>query len=171
MDTGTPSDFPSRDIRKQIVDYLISSGHPGQEPAVRETVDQVRLIPVKGTSMLPTLRAGDIIVIMPLLDRPPEPGEIVLLKRSPQAVVVHRVIKKGPVPEFIQTRGDSRLFSDGAVPWRNCAGRVLGKIENGRMVTIPPRPSLVIKGLTMGGILWRRFNRASRYLVKRLIRG
>ncbi len=74
-----------------------------------------RPVAVKGTSMLPTLRPGDLAVVFPA--RAYLPGDVVAY-RSPLAggrVLIHRVVGYGPEGRLI-TRGDNNPREDSYQP-------------------------------------------------------
>jgi len=58
----------------------------------RNTAHGRTIVRVTGTSMLPTLRAGDLVVVDPALE--PRIGQIAVFRCGPR-LVVHRVISRG----------------------------------------------------------------------------
>ena len=81
-------------------------------------------IPVNGDSMWPSLRAGDVACVEPLVGAP-SPGEVVLA-RLPEALVVHRVRRCDAGGCLL--RGDNSDAEDPLLP----ASRVLGRVRRVR---------------------------------------
>jgi hypothetical protein len=91
------------------------------------------VLPMRGESMTPTLRAGQLIDVA-LTPCEPELGDL-LLYRQQDYLVVHRYL--GPAswedgaPRF-RTRGDARLELDPPLERARVRGRVLAIEEHGR---------------------------------------
>lgn len=92
-----------------------------------------RRVVVFDESMMPTLRAGDRLLVdtAAYRDRPPDVGEIVVLvdPEQPSRWLVKRVVRVDPSADTVDVRGDStetardsRRF--GPVPFRSVVGRV-----------------------------------------------
>ena len=75
-------------------------------------------IEVSGESMLPTLRAGDRITIVP--DREPRLGDVVVFVDAPGRTVVHRLVAS--IGETIVCLGDNRTTYDTPVPRSQLVG-------------------------------------------------
>ncbi|MFZ5815439.1 MAG: signal peptidase I [Bacillota bacterium] len=72
----------------------------------------ILLAAVPTGSMLPVLRPGDLIAVVPLLGRRLEPGQIVVFKtEKDENWIVHRIIGGDEVEGFI-TRGDANPAND-----------------------------------------------------------
>ncbi|WP_342373912.1 S24/S26 family peptidase [Myxococcus stipitatus] len=80
----------------------------------------LRWIPVRGDSMWPSLRAGDLAGVAPLT-REPRPGEVVLA-RFDDALVLHRV--QGLRSGVLSLRGDNAPAGDPPI----AASRILGTV-------------------------------------------
>jgi signal peptidase len=80
----------------------------------------VRWIPVRGDSMWPSLRSGDLAGVEPLA-REPRPGDVVLA-RFDHALVLHRV--KRCEAGVLALRGDNSPSDDPPLP----PSRVLGRV-------------------------------------------
>ncbi|HSP77594.1 MAG TPA: S24/S26 family peptidase [Myxococcaceae bacterium] len=77
-------------------------------------------IPIKGDSMWPSLRPGDVAGVEPL-EEAPRPGEVVVA-RFPHALVVHRVrLSDGSTCVL---RGDNTPREDPPLPRARLLGRV-----------------------------------------------
>ena len=74
---------------------------------------------VRGTSMSPFIRNGDIVAISPGNLRP---GQVILCRLSGGRLVVHRVVKV--LLDVLQVQGDALLYSDGLVGFSSVLGRV-----------------------------------------------
>ncbi|MGH9750580.1 MAG: S24/S26 family peptidase, partial [Candidatus Polarisedimenticolia bacterium] len=81
----SPAPPPAADrAAETILEALFADGH--------ET-----LVPVRGESMLPALRTGDVAVVAPFVG-PPRPGQIVLA-RAGGLLVLHRLLRIDLRPE------------------------------------------------------------------------
>ncbi len=91
-------------------------------------------IPTIGSSMVPNMKSGDMVVIAPLAGQPLELGEIVAIRSGIQ-VAVHRLVriysdKRGT---WYVTRGDSHSNNDPPVRQEQIIGRVIG-VEKRRLL-------------------------------------
>ncbi len=67
---------------------------------------------VPSSSMEPALQPGDLIPVLPLWGREPQPGQIVVFRtEQDQTWIVHRIVGGGPEEGFI-TRGDANPLPD-----------------------------------------------------------
>jgi len=107
----------------------------------RELVSQVLLsngtvrIRALGTSMLPTIWPGDILVIEPISHDRLVHGDVIAVKTL-RGVRVHRLVNKDGW-DWI-TRGDAMPQNDPAISPEHVLGRV-SEIRRGQHVMIPPR--------------------------------
>ncbi|HZS41919.1 MAG TPA: hypothetical protein VFF06_34050 [Polyangia bacterium] len=76
-------------------------------------------LPAGGVSMLPLLRAGDVLTIVPTRRESLRTGDVAFVPRG-AGWVAHRVISTAP----LETRGDSCAASDGPI----APGAVLGRV-------------------------------------------
>jgi nickel-type superoxide dismutase maturation protease len=113
------------------------------------------VVEVRGSSMLPTLRAGDRLVVI-RLHRPPRPGEIVLAAdpREGRREVVKRVARVDV--DGVDLRGDNvaastdgRVF--GRVPTRVVRWRVALRCWPLDRLGRPPGPAAASEVLDGGG--------------------
>ena len=90
---------------------------------------------VKGFSMSPFIRDGDIVTISPLSGKRSVFGNAVaFIHPCAEKLIIHRVIKN--FPEHYLIKGDSLFYPDGFIPKKNLLG-VVSKIErNGRRVRL-----------------------------------
>ncbi|MBZ4397483.1 S24/S26 family peptidase [Myxococcus sp. MISCRS1] len=97
----------------------MSSESPSSAPS-----QALRWIPVRGDSMWPSLRDGDVAGVEPL-SREPRPGEVVLA-RFDDALVLHRVcaVREG----VLSLRGDNAAGEDPPI----AASRILGCVARVR---------------------------------------
>jgi signal peptidase I len=102
---------------------------------VARTFGQVRLR-VTGTSMLPSVWPGDILIINRCRVAELGLGEIVLCYRN-EELVAHRLT--GKLGNRIVTRGDSLDYYDRPFEENEILGRVLSILRNGRYVDPAPR--------------------------------
>jgi signal peptidase len=92
--------------------------------SARTAEEALRWIPVEGDSMWPSLRAGDVAGVEPLVHAP-RPGEVVLA-RFPHALVLHRV--RWCDERTCALRGDNSPQEDPLLP----ASRILGRVRQVR---------------------------------------
>lgn len=77
-------------------------------------------VPIRGDSMWPSLRSGDVAGVEPLVEAP-RPGEVVVA-RFAQELVVHRVVRCEA--DTCVLRGDNVLTEDPSLPRAKLLGRV-----------------------------------------------
>lgn len=89
----------------------------------------------EGTSMLPTVADGDLLLVAPVRVEDIGRGDI-LLCRCPGGALAHRVADIGTMPgggrEFL-LRGDGKLGCDAPVAAADVLGRVMVASRNGRV--------------------------------------
>jgi signal peptidase I len=109
-------------------------------------MDKQRLAAVfnyTGPSMNPTLKAGDILRVVPYRDRPIRVGDVVVFRCPGKShIIVHRVSAVGV--NCFQTRGDANRRVD---PWGLKPGDIIGQVVAAKRKT-------AVK-LISGGILGR----------------
>jgi ribosomal protein S18 acetylase RimI-like enzyme len=89
--------------------------------------------PVRGFSMRPFVRDGDVLTIAPLAGRSPEIGEVIaFVQPETGRLAIHRVVSRTPAGWIL--RGDNCSESDGLVPADHLLGRVVAVERNGRNV-------------------------------------
>ena len=96
---------------------------------------------VRGSSMLPTLRPGDRIVIAPCLGLP-RPGEI-LVRRDPAAgFVAHRLVtvEMAEGRRLYRTQGDNEAGLDAGCRREDLLGRVTAVLRDGVLVPLDDSP-------------------------------
>jgi signal peptidase I len=87
-----------------------------------------------GTSMLPTIWPGDILLIQSTFPDELAPGDVVLVKGE-KSILIHRLVKSNG-PDWI-TRGDAMTHNDPAVAPADVLGRV-SRIHRGNSL-LPAR--------------------------------
>lgn len=102
---------------------------------------RIRLFPFKGSSMHPSLKTGDHLVVVPMERKMPRLGDIVLRRRKETRVEAHRVVGVDGKREWVQTRGDNCPFADGWWPLGDSIGRVAAVRRAGILIPPPPPPS------------------------------
>ncbi len=123
---------------------------PGIETVDREAgpvldallrIGQGTLVPVTGSSMLPTLRPGDVVQVSPFLGLP-RPGQLVLARLS-GVLVVHRLVavEMGAARRLYRLQGDAERGPDGAVLREDLLGRVTAVVRQGRRLEVEDRPA------------------------------
>lgn len=113
---------------------------------------------VKGSSMHPALRSGDVVTVTPIGTYPVPIGAIVAAEApGGGGLVVHRVVGRSAAGFLL--RGDNATHADGIVPEEAVIGVVVRIERNGRLVRQAPgsmrRP---FAALVRAGVV-RRLNR------------
>jgi signal peptidase I len=101
-------------------------------------------IRVTGTSMIPAVRPGDILTVMPCASNVPSAGEIVLFLRY-RRLFAHRVVRgaEGVGPPRIITRGDANSDCDPPVSASELLGVVTSIVrDDGTMRNVPVVPPI-----------------------------
>jgi len=82
---------------------------------------------VQGVSMLPWLREGDSVRILPAVGRPLRRGDVVLFWREPDHPILHRIVRVYRVTDKIvyMCLGDSERGTPESVP----ASAIIGVVE------------------------------------------
>jgi signal peptidase I len=92
----------------------------------------------RGTSMLPTIRDGDVVYIAPVTRPAIRIGDIVFCRHDGGRVVAHRVIKiaRGKSGPALVTKGDFTQAADPPVQRENVIGRVVAVERAGCQVAL-----------------------------------
>ncbi|MFZ0394839.1 MAG: S24/S26 family peptidase [Terracidiphilus sp.] len=88
---------------------------------------------VTGSSMLPALRAGDLVTVERCSLEEFEPDAMVLFRRG-DGLVLHRLVRK--TGDSVLTRGDSLPRYDEPVGTSAIVGRAVSVLRNGRPVNL-----------------------------------
>ena len=133
--------MPSGDLRGAVLKYMAGSDLYS-DLTDSSDLEALRFIPFKGTSMLPGLKEKDILAVLPIKESLPKIGEIVLMKRSEDEFIAHRLLGFDRITGSIVTRGDNQLFKD--KPWdlAQCHCRVLAFWRNNVLMITPSPPSI-----------------------------
>ena len=134
--------MPSGDLRDAVLKYMAGADLYSHPPGSSD-LEALRFIPFKGTSMLPGLKEKDILAVLPIQESPPKIGDIVLMKRSENELIAHRVLGFDRITGSMATRGDNQLFKD--QPWNlaKCHGRVFAFWRNNVLMISPGPPSIL----------------------------
>ncbi len=90
------------------------------------------IVPVQGTSMMPTLHPGDTCQVR-LGERDVRLGDIVVYRRG-QGLVIHRVVwRRG---DWVWTRGDALIRPDPRVRRGSILGVVVTAERQGRVISL-----------------------------------
>lgn len=127
----------------------------GEVKNLLEAGRQVR-IPVQGQSMRPFLRDGDTVVLAPAGVRDIRKGTVVLA-RTAQGVVLHRVVKLDK--QELTLAGDANAFRVEKADWAQVAGMVVAAGRNGRELPWHSFP------LRVAVCLWRLIRPLNGYLL------
>jgi signal peptidase I len=108
---------------------------------------------VKGFSMSPFIRDGDVVTVSPLGSSALGLGDVVVfVSVRGGGPVIHRVV--GKVDGSYLLKGDNLPDSDGTVPLANILGYIKAVERNGRRISIGLGPEkLLIALLTRRGLL------------------
>jgi len=106
-----------------VLDALLSDGHG-------------LLVPVRGRSMLPALREGDVAVIAPFLGLP-RLGQMVLARGAPDLLLVHRLVdvEMQSGRRVYRLQGDNEMAPDAGVLREDLLGRVISVVRDGRRLS------------------------------------
>ena len=104
------------------------------------------LLPVRGASMFPFIRSGDVIRVEALREFP-RPGAVVLARLPRDRAVVHRVVRCDPSRRRLLLRGDACLKNDGWVGEGEILGRVTQRIRRGHVHALTAKD--------LGVVCWR----------------
>lgn len=111
--------------------------------ALRFGVIPVSLAAVEGESMLPTVREGDLVILLKVSD-PSEirVGDVVVYRSIGDRLIIHRVIEVRRVGNeyFYVTKGDNNLYPDiGDTIHGVSFSRIVGKVFsiNSHIVKLP----------------------------------
>jgi signal peptidase I len=115
------------------MDLLLSATKCDLAADVIREFGELRL-KVTGTSMMPSVRPGDILTIRRSSAAELLPGRIVLCYRH-QSLLAHRLV--GKLGDYLFTRGDSLQFNDSPFHEDELLGEVVAIVRNGR--TIAPK--------------------------------
>src|SRR5713101_1491686 len=94
---------------------------------------------VQGSSMLPWVRPGDLVLVERAVSEEARCGEVVLAQREGQ-LFAHRLIEKhgGDFPEIV-TKGDAHPAADPRLPASDLLGRVLWIQRGGKRLHLDSR--------------------------------
>ncbi len=87
---------------------------------------------VTGSSMLPTVWPGDILVVERQHSDQLQRGQVILCLRDGE-LVAHRMVRRSG--ELLVTRGDSLLHNDRPFQAENVVGQVISILRNGRRLS------------------------------------
>jgi protein involved in polysaccharide export with SLBB domain len=104
-------------------------------------------LPVRGHSMLPTLRPGDRIVVSPCLGLP-RPGQI-LLRRDAAGLVAHRFVsvEMRDGRRVYRTQGDAERGLDAGCRREAILGRVTAVLRGGDVLPVDESPAALRRAL------------------------
>ena len=109
---------------------------------------------VKGFSMYPFIRDGDVVTLFPMSGHSPRVGEVVaFLYPGSDKLAIHRVVVKKDDSSLLM--GDSNPGPDGMIPEKNILGGVRKVERDGRRVYLGLGPErIVIAFLTRRRLLF-----------------
>ena len=82
-----------------------------------------------GHSMLPTIRGGDILEVVPVTSKEMRVGQILLVERGTHSLVCHRLVMRSG--DWLTLVGDACLLLDSPTRVENVLGRVIAIHRNG----------------------------------------
>ena len=135
-----------------VLDALLTDGHGW-------------LVPVRGHSMLPALREGDVAVVAPFLGLP-RLGQIVLARGAANLLLVHRLVdvEMRLGRRVYRLQGDAERAPDAGVLREDLLGRVIAVVRDGRRLSVTD-PSFALVGGARRRSLARRARKTLRALV------
>ena len=107
----------------------------------------------KGFSMVPFIKDGDVLTVVPLQGTSPGLGDVVaFFHPGTEKLAIHRVV--GEKGHFYCIRGDNSFQADGFIPKTSILGRVKRVERNGKRVYLGLGPErFLIALLTRRGLL------------------
>lgn len=130
-------------------DGIRGASPPEAEPVLEALLDGGAglCLPVRGASMLPTLRPGDRIVVAPCLGLP-RPGQIVL-RRDDAGLVAHRLVsvEMRDGRRIYRTQGDAERGLDAGCRREAILGRVVAFLRGGSLQPIDESPAALRRAL------------------------
>ncbi len=90
---------------------------------------------VRGSSMYPTIRDGDVVTVAPCEAGALRLGDIIFYRR-PGGHVAHRLVSRSRDSSLLTTRGDAHTYSDAPFPSARLIGRVVTVEMNGHVVRL-----------------------------------
>jgi hypothetical protein len=91
--------------------------------SVRKCSDRLYYV---GPSMTPTMKAGDLLLVVPYRDRSIRIGDVIVFKpRGKCETITHRVVSVGP--SGVRTRGDHNNQID---PWLLARDEIIGRVTH-----------------------------------------
>ena len=111
--------------------------------------------PVRGWSMTPFIRDGDVVTIAPIGAVGPRLGEVLAVELTQGSLlVIHRIVRRAGRGWLL--RGDNATAPDGVVPPEQVLGRVVRVQRRGREVRLGlGRERVMIAALSRAGALTR----------------
>jgi hypothetical protein len=110
-----------------------------------------------GASMLPFIRDGDVVTLVPVQDCPVRLGDVVAIHHPVgNNLILHRVVRKMPGGYLIQ--GDNAAVADGIFPDRTILALVERVERDGRAVRFSQGWSGTLIAVCVGSGLMKRWN-------------
>jgi signal peptidase I len=91
-----------------------------------------------GSSMLPTIKSGDVVAVTPCNGLRLRAGEIVLCRIGPRGLVLHRVAEVG-AGSTVLIRGDAPTAEPERVTGAAVLGKAIGVVEGERLRSLTGR--------------------------------
>jgi Peptidase S24-like len=127
-------------------------GHRGHTVRIRQDLRRRRCvcIRVQGSSMLPWVRPGDMLLVHSAAMEEARCGDVVLFERGGR-LFAHRLIEKrgGRSPGFI-AKGDAHPKADGFLPAKDLFGRVACIYRGGKRIDLDSPRQLALGRLISG---------------------
>lgn len=135
-----------------------------------ESLTEITCFRLKGISMYPLLRQGDIGIVRSIPPYRIKRGELIVYKRDGR-IICHRVIKKEIKADqlYFLTKADFSLYPDEPVSEKEVIGRLEALHRDDSLVDLNEAKYKLLGTLFMiGGGLWLSFYEILRELAKRL---
>lgn len=102
---------------------------------------------VRGRSMWPTLRDGELVLVRPASFMALRVGDVVLYERG-ESLVLHRVVRR--VAGVVWVQGDARPWPDGQLEAEALVGRVPRRLGDGLRGRLVPWRGRARRALRLG---------------------
>ncbi len=144
--------LPEGDLRGKILSFFFKNrGKSFSLTGVEQ--EEISFVPFRGRSMLPGLKEGDILAVLPLRESDNLVGEIVLRKKDEKTLIAHRITDFYRTAGMVRTRGDSWPFYDQRWNISQGVGRVVAVWRDNRLLKPPKPPSWIKRYMSIAYVL------------------
>ncbi|MBI5217554.1 MAG: signal peptidase I [Bacteroidia bacterium] len=121
-------------------------------------------VTLKGTSMYPYLKIGDIALVNGIQAKDSMTGDIIVF-RFGKNYLAHRLIKKGE--SYLLTKGDSCRVFDQPVPVKDLIGKITRLERKGNIINMESKSRKLMNLVLAKFLIFQRINYAFHYYILR----